>query len=341
MDGFKASMLHASLAHALIGVWIRCPLAQSVLHSELALWRTRKVDVDEDFFLQIASRFEVMSVERDEFDALQGAEPAHKHLDEIFDRLSRLVRKRYMAVADWGAKERIELMISWIGNPPYPDKAPLGALGAAACMPAKRKDDDNPAQVKLIFAPSLLGPPSWAAVPFLLCHELVCHATQGAPMDSSDPFAEGWMDLIAQRLHDRWLDKVFPWAPKFARTCADELSCITRQRGPDLPDLHSNTRAARAMGRQAALLIEEALRVVRHPSSRSPSRALERLSLQLNRVSSTVTDRWSFVAKIMRLLDRPETQLDRNELEQRVRLRRCLQGWVAGEVPASEVLFFS
>jgi len=323
------------------GVWVHCPVAQSVLHNELGVWRTRIIDLDEDFYRQIAARFEVMDVERDAFEALQAVGPAYKHLDQIFDKLCRLVHQRYAAVADWGVQGRIELMKSWVENPPYPDQAPLGALGSAACVPSRGRQADGPARVKLLLAPSLLGPPSWAAIPFLLCHELICHVNQAAPMDSGDPFAEGWMDLIAQRLHNRWIDSVFPWAPTFARRCASELSYITTQRGQHLPYLHSTTRATRMLGHHAAQLTEGALRVTRPARPMRSSRALEHLSLQLNRVSATVPQRWSFVVKIVRLLDRRPEQMRRSELEQRTRLRACLQQWATGEISAREVLFFS
>jgi hypothetical protein len=49
---------------------------------------------------------------------------------------------------------------------------------------------------------------TWSAIPYVLLHELVSHVAQGPwtgmcekPGDT-DPFAEGWMDLVAHRIHN-------------------------------------------------------------------------------------------------------------------------------------------
>ena len=164
-----------------------------------------------------------------------------------------------------------------------------------ACVPP-REETEDPAVVKLTFVPSRLGPPSWAAVPYLLCHELVCHVNQAAPLSSEDPFAEGWMDMVALQLHNQWAEDIFPWAPARARKAASRLSEAVLTRWRDLPEPYMTTRAVRAQGQEAARLVEEKLHPFHDPSQPVPE--LVRLSLQLNRASPTVADRLEFVSKV-------------------------------------------
>ena len=332
MDGSEASRLHASLAHSLLPVWIVCTRVHEVLHTELSLWQQRAIANEDEFFQQILTRFRMMNVEPDAVDALNRIESGYERLNEIFQKLSQRVRARYEATADWDEAGDPELVKAWVANPPYPDEAPFGMLGVAACVPPRRLNG-HAAQVKLTFAPSLLGPPSWAAMPYLLCHELVCHVSQRAPTDSGDPFAEGWMDLVAHRMHDRWVRSVFPWAPEFAHDSAEELSRITRRRGNGIPHPHDKTRAARQVGRSAAGRMEELLRLA---GSVRPAAALERLSLQLNRVDATVADRLAFVGLINSCAGTGPEQLGK-----RYRLRELLGQWLVGEVDARKVLFFT
>jgi hypothetical protein len=144
--------------------------------------------------------------------------------------------------------------------------------------------------------PSLLGPPSWASVPYLLCHELICHVNQAAPMSSEDPLAEGWMDMVALQLHNRWATRIFPWAPQQAVNAANRLSDEVLKRWRGLPEPHLTTRAIRSNGREAAQWVEGKLQPFGDP--RQDLSDLARLSLQLNRVSPAMAGRLAFVAKV-------------------------------------------
>jgi hypothetical protein len=193
-----------------------------------------------------------------------------------------------------------------------------------------REDAWAPATVKLTFVPGLLGPPSWASVPYLLCHELICHVNQAAPMSSEDPFAEGWMDLVALRLHNQWAEEIFPWAPASARAAAARLSDTVLQRWPGLPEPHMTTRAARQLGHVAAEWVQEKLRPFLDPSQVLPE--LIRLSLQLNRVSLTVADRLEFVTRVNRGRSEPVIQ---------AHLLARLRRWLENIEQADRVLSFT
>jgi hypothetical protein len=174
------------------------------------------------------------------------------------------------------------------------------------------------------------GPPSWAAIPYLLCHELVCHVNQGAPMDSGDPFAEGWMDLVAMRLHDEWANEIFPWAPAMARSAASRLSDVVLRRWQGLAEPSMTTRAARVQGRYAAEFVAQLLEPSRNATDRGPGE-LTCLSLQLNVVPSIVAARKDFVSRVNQARFDPALQ---------ARLLAALGRWRQG-VHVNKVLFFS
>lgn len=126
-------------------------------------------------------------------------------------------------------------------------------------------------RVRLLFseefrqAGTLMG---YRSIPYLVTHELVSHALWGAavlparrqpPTEPNDAFAEGWMDLVAQKLlaHMTFSDHLRNAAPGMLYRCKDdcaryaELRCVrplwaaARPRDAELADY-------RAMGREAS-----------------------------------------------------------------------------------------
>jgi hypothetical protein len=146
-------------------------------------------------------------------------------------------------------------------------------------------------------------------------------------MSSEDPFAEGWMDLVALQLHDQWAEKIFPWAPALARDAAARLSDGVLRRWRGLPEPHMTTRAVRSRGREAARWVQEKLRPFHDPSKVPP----ELIRLSLNRVSPTVADRMEFISKVN---DRSNPRLQASLLA-RLRL------WLENIEKADRVLSFT
>lgn len=333
MTPLGVSKVHAAVAHALLNVWPVCPKTQRVLHAELELWSAdqRSTASSDEYLEWLTQRVTTRGIEAAAVAALQQAKNDFQNIDEhiklIFQQTSELTRERYLACTDWTMGET-KLEVEAVNNPLYPDPVGFGELGTAACVAPR--SEEAPTEVKLTLIPSLLGPPSWAAVPYLLCHELVCHVNQAAPMDSGDPFAEGWMDFVAKLLHDQWVDQIFPWAPAMARSAASRLSDIVLRRWPGLVEPHMTTRAARVQGQYAAGWAEQ------HLGSRQD--VLEQaanlicLSLQLNRTPSTVADRKAFVAKVNHASLDPAL---------RARFSATLARWLNNQASAAEVLFFT
>ena len=324
--------VHAALAHQLLDTWPVCPKAQQVLQSELDDWSLRTEDNAGRYLRLITSRLRSAGVERRALDALDSVQEELQQVDEylrsMFEAALALTRDCYQRWADWPVVS-VDLRVAAVGNPVYPDPASFGELGVVACVPP-REGPEAPAIVKLTFVPGLLGPPSWASVPYLLCHELICHVSQAAPMSSEDPFAEGWMDLVALQLHDEWAEEIFPWAPALARSAAARLSDGVLRRWRGLPEPHMRTRALRSQGREAAQWAQEKLRPFHDPGSVPPE--LIRLSLQLNRVSVTVADRLEFISKVNYGRSNPRLQAS---LLARLRL------WLENIEKADKVLSFT
>jgi hypothetical protein len=327
-----ALKVHAALAHRLLDTWPVCPKAQQVVQSELRDWPLRTQDNADEYLRLLTDRLRSAGVERRVLGALDGVQDEFQRVDGylnvMFEAALALTRDCYQRWADWSV-ESVDLDVAAVSNPIYPDSANFGELGVVACVPP-REEAETSAVVKLTFVPGLLGPPSWASVPYLLCHELICHVNQAAPMSSEDPFAEGWMDLVALQLHDQWAEEIFPWAPALARHAAQRLSDAVLQRWPGLQEPHMRTRALRLLGREAARWVQEKLRPFHDPSRVPPE--LIRLSLQLNRVPLTVADRLEFISKVNRGRFEPRLQAS---LLARLRL------WLENIEKADRVLSFT
>jgi hypothetical protein len=290
--------VHAALAHQLLDTWPVCPVAQQIIQGELEDWSLRAADNADEYLRLLIGRLRSAGVELRVLDALDGVQDELEHVDEhlgsMFEAALGLARDCYQRWADWSVTS-VDLALGAVINPVYPDPAGFGELGVVACVPP-REEPEAPAIVKLTFIPGLLGPPSWASVPYLLCHELICHVNQAAPMSSEDPFGEGWMDLVALQLHNHWAEEIFPWAPALARSAAARLSDDVLRRWHGLKEPHMKTRAVRSQGREAARWVQEKLGPF-HDPGKVPSELI-RLSLQLNRASPTVADRMDFISKV-------------------------------------------
>lgn len=333
MTPLEVGKVHAALSHALLNVWSLCPETQRLLQAELDLWLNPvRLAASTDQYLELVTRrIAEGGAERAAIDALAEVKNEFHFIDEylqyMFEKASRLVRERYQECTR-SVLHDVRLEVGAFRNPVYPDPAAFGELGTIACVPPLRGEYGATVRVSLI--PGLLGPPSWAAVPYLLCHELVCHVNQGAPMDSGDPFAEGWMDLVAKRLHDLWASEIFPWAPAMALSAADRLSGDVLRRWRGLAEPHMTTRAARVQGRYAARFVEQDLDPSRSVTDRI-TEELTCLSLQLNVTSSTVLARMDFVSRVNDAAFDPAL---------RARLLAMLGRWRRGAA-IGEVLFFS
>lgn len=329
--------VHAALAHQLLGTWATCPKAQEAVHTELLTSnaRTEESANVEDYLQLLSTRLRTAGAEQLVVDKLDDVAAEYQrvdnHIQYMFEKILALARECYELYASWTVSD-VRLEVRSVTNRVYPDRENFGELGAVACVPPRQETDD-PAIVKLTFIPSLLGPPSWASVPYLLCHEIVCHVNQAAPMSSDDAFGEGWMDMVALQLHDRWADQIFPWAPALARSAANRLSDTVLRRWTGMHKQDLDARAARSVGREAARSVGDMLGPFLGNSQ--DTSGLIQLSLQLNRATPTVAGRLAFVSKINSI----ESGLNLDPGLKAALLAR-LRLWLQGTAQAETILSF-
>ena len=297
MDLDEACRLHSSLAHALVGPWATSPHAQSVLQGELDRWRLRPDMCDEDFFETIRGAFAGLDIEPAIIEALRVVNPSDPFLQTMFEGVVTRTRQLYLRHADW-PRSQVELELRCTRNPPYPDEGSYGDLGSAASVLPHEEGAATTATVKVTLCPSRLGPPSWACIPYLLCHEVVGHANQSVANANADPFTEGWMDVLARKCHSDWVAELFPWKPSLAIDAAESFCGKTRSLGPNVIEPHATTRAARNQGRAAAQWVLGILTPFSEAAGMDPWFHFERLCVQLNRVPSSLDEHLAFVGRI-------------------------------------------
>jgi hypothetical protein len=316
-----------------VPVWDFEPACQVIVQQELGKWKSRRYQDDETFFRRVADELDSMGMSRVAVDAVVGATAPEKSLDTIFTEVLDLTIGAYRSHANWDDVD-VSLDVTYKQRLPFPDVGLYGDLAFTASIPARRRG--SPVRVKLEGSPSRIGPPSWASVPYVLCHELVCHAGQAAPHRSTDPFTEGWMDVVAVQLHDKWIAEVFPWNPRLARDAAHHLSRTLRSLGPHLEPPHDVTRAARLKGAAAAADVSMLLSPFAVDLGLDPGTTFEKLSLQVNRVPANRTEHLRFVEDAYTAVRMPNV-----DPVGRSRLAAALRGWLAGSLSATDILFFS
>lgn len=292
----EAMNAHLGLSHALAEVWPELSEAErQVIDDELRRWDSEHYGHSSaDEHLEYLKQRLEDEVDGDARSAL---------LSAAID--PDLPKSIYRAVAEkvyplYGKQISDQTLILFETSPrnkaPYPPPHPrkAGGCGASACFDRGSRGPE----VLLSLCPKFLGPPTLATVPYLLCHELVCHAFQGVERASDDPFSEGWMDRVAVNLHDYWADELFPVAPQLAREEAHFLSQLVRTYFQGLEDPYPATRAARFQGWMAAGLVEQFFKPFEHGGG-EPS-LFTRLSTQMNVEVTSVDHRAAFVANVLR-----------------------------------------
>lgn len=333
MDIEQARRVHGQLAHSLLPFWRNLPVIQPIVHSLLGQWRTLQ-KTDDEFFNLVIQDLRANGVS--DIDLLQavdvaGEEPVDEHLQTVFGSTLHCAKQLYGG--NWTGGDAVSLQCFGCQEPLYPERQVFGAFGAAAITTPGYAGQD--AVVELSVAPQLLGPPSWASIPYVLCHELLCHASQAAPSsDPTDPFTEGWMDEVARTVHADNAATLFPWDPAAATEEGGRLCDMLRVMGPHLPDLHLRARAARLQGIRAAQLVQEVLSDLAELSPGMDGRGLfVRLSVELNTVSTEsepyLAAHRQFVSSVL---------AGRQDRAFAVRRDALLRKWVLDEEPAAAVL---
>jgi hypothetical protein len=147
-----------------------------------------------------------------------------------------------------------------------------------------------------------------AAAPYVLFHELICHGLAGAvpsgPLtcDPASPFSEGFMDYVADRLHEKALEH--PGGDRKFQVClADPVAALLSGRDyqaaryfaeaqPGQPDQTKREVDRRRIGRKLAAHVERLfVRATLDPS-------FETWALSVNSLEMTHEERDDFVTAI-------------------------------------------
>jgi hypothetical protein len=321
-----ASDAHLAVADALVRVWtLLSSTAQRSVQAELDQWDNADYPhTTAAEHLQYLQESLTKRLGKHGQGPLLAASLSPNLLENIYEAVSQRVFTLYGMTPP----HEIPLRVRAAVDPIYQGPMPICACGAVADYgldPFTKQ-----LSVSVTLHPARLGPPTLASIPYLLCHELVCHVFQGADHDSEDPFAEGWMDRVALLLHQAWAQALFPRAPELARSQADELSSLVRMNLPGLTRGQPVTRAARRQGWEAAGMVNEILS--RFDSGTAPPTNFQLLSIELNILRCDIGQRLNFVSAIR------ATVCD-EALE--YALARRLTDWVRGRCKAADVLFFA
>lgn len=172
--------------------------------------------------------------------------------------------------------------------------------------------DAPSAKVFLKIAPRWLDDLTIAALPRALLHEYIAHVPQGpyagsrVNPDSTNAFAEGWMDYLAHRVHRAVLEQsgpfhalaeqLLPTWMSFYETAAERFFAARQALREEDP-----SAAARCEGAIAARLLHDLLRRLPE-TARDADAYLFRLSFGLNSSSLDDITRQRFVSLIRRRL---------------------------------------
>jgi hypothetical protein len=337
MEAEQALRVSSRLAQKLLPFWYDVPQIQPILHALLGQWRTLQ-RTDYQFFDDVKSLFIANGVSdqllQEAVDAAR-TESVDDDLRAMFEQAVACARTLYASHGVWTGGD-VSFEVFPCREPQYPEHDIYGAFGASARTTPGVAGQD--AAVELLLVPELLGPPTWASIPYVLCHELLCHASQALPSsDITDPFTEGWMDEIARQVHAKNVGTLFPLDPDMAAQEGGRLCDALRRLGTFAKGVHHEARSARLTGVRAACLAQQVLGNLAELSASDDGWGLfERLSVQLNTVPATnprqdLAAHIKFVSNVNAGRRVPRLAVQRDAL---------LRKWLLAQVTAAEVLSF-
>jgi hypothetical protein len=336
---------HARVAHALIDHWGSDAELQRLLDQQLGNWES--FAPLKQFIPSLIQLLQMNGA---------CAEPVRLKLEqsvsidvasligEMFQRSVDVARDLYDFHAGSWLGGAPQLKYLPFGMPIHPEPGAFGSYGVSGeCTPGVKSGN---AQVCLSLAVPRLGPPTWAAIPYVLLHELLCHASQRAESNrEDDPFSEGWMDDVAKLVHATKVGLIFPWAPAFAGSEGGML-CEQLRRPTQLTntDRTRQARSARKAGVEAAEATREALAGLAGLKGTTGDELFICLSIRLNLVASPPTEveefarHARFVEAVRSAAINEKSGSDRSTM---VRYRGLLRSWVLDRATPDDVLSFT
>ncbi len=319
---------HLAVAESLTGLWVQLPYNdRKLIHDEMGRWRNpNHTHTSADAHLAYLCRRFDGEITPAATNALLSANcRGEEALQEIYADVRTHVSALYGTHTSVDTRGIAPLQVD-VQEPAIFQDEIIGGFGASG-MYGPDPQTGRPSLV-LTVCPKFMGPRTLASISYVLCHELVCHALQGAPNNDEDSFAEGWMDRVALSLHDSWSAQLFPSEPQLACDAAHELCTYLRADTAKQTDSYGKTRDARRLGWAAAGHVERFLQL--HGAGSAVPTLFQLLSMQLNVLPDfSVVRRRAFVT---------EVRAAQKELTRNTRLSTALLRWKEEQINASELV---
>lgn len=179
--------------------------------------------------------------------------------------------------------------------------------------------DPAAAEIELQIWSDGFGPAAYAAVPMLLTHECVCHVPARQDRAKNDSqFAEGFLDWAAYHFFRIWAGKVDPQFASATRQHAERLKQVLTGQPA------SSESQARLLGHHAAEDLQTWFEYEHAMTEQESRTQVARLAVELNKADRPLVTKDHFVS-LLGLPMPPE-------------VARLLTAWLAGDVPAEELL---
>lgn len=202
------------------------------------------------------------------------------------------------------------------------------------------------AVVVLVIKVDLFDELSYQQVPYLLAHELICHAFQGRPPDGKQvdftcAWSEAWMDCVAMYALEEFLtntDRLHSFCRPFSKTdmydAASQLAAFRRTRESGIP---------RAISEDRVLVHRVFCRLMQRFSYESAQDAMQgwrlmrSMSLMINRISLTQEARAALIDDLLSIYD-PHRDHPSPETPRQAAILSLIRGYVAGAIANADFL---
>jgi hypothetical protein len=192
---------------------------------------------------------------------------------------------------------------------PIIEEFDIGGFALSEC------DDDGAfyTQVGLVIRRNAFDWPQYSILPYILLHEILCHAFQslGRPTsrpnaEPSDAWSEGWMDCVAYELAQEWLEQSKHFHTK--KECRDARRQTTELHNARYPKRRSEGDLHTGNGRDIfyAVLDSYGKRYDHLSRSRHP---VTRFSLRLNAIPMLAEERIPHLLKLQNLAEHAPAEL--------------------------------
>jgi hypothetical protein len=234
------------------------------------------------------------------------------HHDPFKELLDQVAAKTSAIYGTWWRD--VSLSLGYTREHPRPPGSDSNGIGAAT------KLDDDRAEIQLDIYATDFGPAAYAALPYVLIHECVCHVpARQDKNDNRSEFAEGFLDWAAVYFFERWIAELDSClAPAAIEHTARLGGILKRETSP--------TGVQRLRGHHKAQLLATWFQDSGISGCRDQARAkVASLAIELNETDTSLARKDWFLSTVRFPLP--------SELQE------GLRAWASGEKSAEDLLW--